>query len=92
MSIRKLCNQELPLKNAYQLNLLINKLNPHLSYFDNNRERIAELADNNDAELLALLDEEVDIEFEPIEIKLSTDIQLSVLDLLQLEGFIKISE
>lgn len=87
-SLRRLMTQDLRLKTAYHLSLLVNQLNVHLGYFDENRERISKLADHEDAELDALLHEEVDISIHKVKIRLDENVSLSVEDIMRLEGFV----
>lgn len=87
-SLRRLITQELSLKTAYHLRLLVDQLNGHLGYFDENRERISKLADHGDAELDALLQEEVDISIHKVRIRLDENVRLSVEDIMRLEGFV----
>lgn len=87
-SLRRLITQELSLKTAYHLRLLVDQLNGHLGYFDENRERISKLADHEDAELDALLQEEVDISIHKVRIRLDENVRLSVEDIMRLEGFV----
>ena len=88
-SLRRLIVQELSLRTAYKLNLLVDQINPHLSYFDSNRERISKLADTGDAELEALLEEDVDINISKVQIRLDEDAKLSAIDVMQLNGFVE---
>ena len=60
----------------------------NISYFDSNRERISKLADAQDKELDDLLAEEVDIEFEPVKVKLDENIKISAMDILSLKQFV----
>ena len=85
-ALRNMVSQEISLKTAYRLSLLVDKLDPHLSYFDSNRERISKLADAQ--ELDDLLAEEVDIEFEPVKVKLDENIKISAMDILSLKQFV----
>ena len=87
-ALRNMVSQEISLKTAYRLSLLVDKLDPHLSYFDSNRERISKLADAQDKELDDLLAEEVDIEFEPVKVKLDENIKISAMDILSLKQFV----
>lgn len=87
-ALRNMVSQEISLKTAYRLSLLVDKLDPHLSYFDSNRERISKLADAQDKELDDLLAEEVDIEFEPVKVKLDENIKISAMDILSLKRFV----
>lgn len=83
-ALRRLVNQDMPLKTAYWLTRLVDKLNTHLSYFDQNMERIQKLADNKDSELDALLQEEVEVDFKKVTIVLDDRIRISTSDILTL--------
>lgn len=91
-SLRRLLGQELSLRTAYRLNLLVDKLNPHLSYFDSNRERISKLAGAGDQELDALLEEDVDIIVDKVPVRLDEDVKLSALDVMRLKKFVEFVE
>lgn len=68
-------------------------MNEHLDYFDKNRERICELADNQDKELEALLQTEVELaDFQKVKVSLSEKVNMSALELMELEGFIEFTE
>lgn len=88
-ALRRLITQEMSLKTAYRLNLLVNQLNLHLDYFNENRERIAKLADQGDSELDELLQEDVSATIEKVKIQLNEAVRLSAADIMQLEGFIE---
>lgn len=91
--LRKLSAQDLKLKTAYDIYKLINFFNPHLDYFDSNREKIAELADNQDKELAELLDIDIEIgDFQKVKVSLSENANLTALDILSLEPFIDFVE
>lgn len=65
-------------------------MNEHLGYFDENRERICELADNQDKELEALLQTEVELaDFQKVKVSLSEKVNMSALELMELEEFIE---
>ena len=68
-------------------------MNEHLGYFDENRDRICELADNQDKELEALLQTEVELaDFQKVKVSLSEKVNMSALDLMELEDFIEFTE
>ena len=82
-ALRKMASQDLSLKTAYE----------HSGYFDENRERICELADNQDKELEALLQTEVELaDFQKVKVSLSEKVNMSALDLMELEEFIEFTE
>jgi len=68
-------------------------MNEHLGYFDENRDRICELADNQDKELNELLETEVELaDFQKVKVSLSEKMNMSALDLMELEEFIDFTE
>lgn len=92
-ALRKMASQDLSLKTAYETYKLIKIMNEHLGYFDENRERICELADNQDKELEALLQTEVELaDFQKVKVSLSEKVNMSALDLMELEEFIEFTE
>ena len=91
-ALRKMASQDLSLKTAYETYKLIKIMNEHLGYFDENRDRICELADNQDKELEALLQTEVELaDFQKVKV-LSEKVNMSALDLMELEEFIEFTE
>lgn len=91
-SLRKLFVQDLSLKTSYRLSLLVDKLNPHLSYFDNNRERIAKLADDRDEQLDTLMQEEVELTVDKVRVSVDEAARLSVADIQALKDFVEFYE
>jgi hypothetical protein len=87
--LRKLVAQDLSLKTAYRVSKLVDKLNTHLTYFDQNRDRIAKLADNDSKELDELLDEDIDLDADKVQISLDEPVKLSAGDIGSLEKFIE---
>jgi hypothetical protein len=68
-------------------------MNEHLGYFDDNRERISKLADNQDKELEALLQTEVELaDFQKVKVSLKENVNMSAMDLMKLEEFIEFTE
>ena len=68
-------------------------MNEHLGYFDDNRERISKLADNQDKELEALLQTEVElVNFQKVKVSLKENVNMSAMDLMELEEFIEFTE
>ena len=68
-------------------------MNEHLGYFDDNRERISKLADNQDKELEALLQTEVELaDFQKVKVSLKENVNMSAMDLMELEEFIELTE
>nr|DAH59629.1 MAG TPA: hypothetical protein [Caudoviricetes sp.] len=68
-------------------------MNEHLGYFDDNREKISELADNQDKELEALLQTEVElVNFQKVKVSLKENVNMSAMDLMELEEFIEFTE
>ncbi len=92
-ALRKMANQDLSLKTAYETYKLIKTMNEHLGYFDDNREKISELADNQDKELEALLQTEVElVNFQKVKVSLKENVNMSAMDLMELEEFIEFTE
>ena len=81
------------MKTAYETYKLIKIMNEHLGYFDDNRERISKLADNQDKELEALLQTEVELaNFQKVKVSLKENVNMSAMDLMELEEFIEFTE
>ena len=81
------------MKTAYETYKLIKIMNEHLGYFDDNREKISELADNQDKELEALLQTEVElVNFQKVKVSLKENVNMSAMDLMELEEFIEFTE
>lgn len=92
-ALRKMANQDLSLKTAYETYKLIKIMNEHLGYFDEHREKISELADNKDKELEALLQTEVELaDFQKVKVSLKENVNMSAMDLMELEDFIEFTE
>ena len=92
-ALRKMASQDLSLKTAYETYKLIKIMNEHLGYFDDNREKISELADNQDKELEALLQTEVElVNFQKVKVSLKENVNMSAMDLMELEEFIEFTE
>ena len=81
------------MKTAYETYKLIKIMNEHLGYFDDNRERISKLADNQDKELETLLQTEVELaDFQKVKVSANEKVNMTALDLMELEDFIEIIE
>ena len=81
------------MKTAYETYKLIKIMNEHLGYFDDNRERISKLADNQDKELEELLQTEVELaDFQKVKVSANEKVNMTALDLMELEDFIEIIE
>lgn len=92
-AFRKMANQDLSLKTAYETYKLIKIMNEHLGYFDEHREKISELADNKDKELEDLLQTEVELaDFQKVKVSLKENVNMSAMDLMELEEFIEFTE
>ena len=92
-ALRKMASQDLSLKTAYETYKLIKIMNEHLGYFDDNRERISKLADNQDKELETLLQTEVELaDFQKVKVSANEKVNMTALDLMELEDFIEIIE
>lgn len=82
-SMQKLITQDLPLRTAYQVVLLVDKCNPHLAFYGN---EIRKAKTDDQVEELNSMD--VPEAFDRITIPLTTDIRLSAADVKCLEPFI----
>lgn len=84
-AFKKLIVQDMPMKQAYSIVLLVDRCNPHLSFYGNEilKRRTAEQIE----ELNNMRVEGFD-DFEKIKITLSDDIKLSASDIKCLEPFI----
>ena len=91
-ALRKLSEKDISIKKAYELYRLTQKLNEYLGYFDANRDKIMELSDNQDKKLQELLDTDFEVEFDKVKLSLSDNIELSVFDIMNLEGFVEFEE
>ena len=91
-ALRKLSEKDISIKKAYELYRLTQKLNEYLGYFDENREKIISLSDNQDEKLKELLDTEFDVSFDKVKLKLDENIEISVYDIMNLEGFVEFEE
>ena len=85
-SLQKLILQDVPIKTAYALAMLIDKLNPHLSFYGNeitkrygNTERMEELANLDIPDLENI---------QKIPFSLAGSITLSAADIKRLEPFV----
>ena len=88
-ALRRLYAQELPVKTSYQVYQMIEqKINPKLAFFDDKRLEIQKRADHNDSELESLLKEEVDLDIQKIHINIEDNINISPADLAALLPFI----
>lgn len=82
--LQKLIEQDLPLRKAYELAMLVTKLNPLLSFYG------AQLMQGRDqAELNSL---EIDLDVRRVELTLDTDVKLSAGDIKCLEPFVLFTE
>lgn len=91
-ALRKLSEKDISIKKAYELYRLAQKLNEYLGYFDANREKIISLSENQDQKLKELLDTEFDVSFGKVKLKLDENIEISVYDIMNLEGFVEFEE
>ena len=91
-ALRKLSQKDISIKKAYELYRLTQKLNEYLGYFDANREKIISLSDNQDEKLKELLDTEFDVSFDKVKLKLNENIEISVYDIMNLEGFVEFED
>lgn len=95
-SIKKLMTQDLPLQTSYRLHKLIQSINKELEFFSERRSEILSKHEFSQqaaiAELDELLDMQIDWEFSPLRIELSSDIKFSVEDIVQIEPFVEFVE
>lgn len=96
-AIQCLIAQQLPLSVSYKLYKLSIKINEELKFCAQKeteiRSRYTDLSDAGLAEELGeLFTTESDLQVEPIDIRLDSDLKLSVIDIGNLEGFINFIE
>lgn len=91
-ALRKLNSLDLPLRTSYKVFKLVEAVNAELAFFTEKRETIQKKADNRDAELHELVNQEEEIDSEKVEIILTDDIRLSAADIGALMPFIDFKE
>lgn len=93
--MKKLSEQPLHLKQAYQLMKMVRKIDEELVFFREKYKEIME-SDRSDEEKIKmqmeLLNFEVEWELEPFRLSVNDPIELSVSDLANTEGLIEITE
>ena len=91
-ALRKLNSLDLPLKTSYKVYKLVEEVNKSLGFFTEKREKIQKKADNQDAELRELVNQEEEISSGKITITLTDDVKLSAADISALLPFIDFEE
>lgn len=84
--LQKLVNQDLPIRQAYQVAMLATRVNPHLSFYG------AQLAQGKDAQELGAFDVSDFDAGTPIVLPLSLDLRLSAADIKRLEPFVSFTD
>ena len=91
-ALRKLNSLDLPLKTSFKVYKLVAAVDSELSFFTERREAIQKKADNRDAEIQELVNQEVELDAERITIIITDDLRLSAADLAALMPFIDFKE
>ena len=91
-ALRKLNSLDLPLKTSFKVYKLVAAVDSELSFFTERREAIQKKADNRDAEIQELVNQEVELDAERITIIMTDDLRLSAADLAALMPFIDFKE
>lgn len=91
-ALRKLNNLDLPLKTSYKVFKLVEAVNAELGFFTEKREAIQKKADNRDAEIAELVNQDVELDAERITIIITDDLRLSAADLAALMPFVDFKE
>lgn len=89
-ALARLTKQTLKVKEAVKVARLVNKLNDEFSAFNKARENIVSQDEEVEQKLTELIDTELEGEYEAIEIE--SDIDISVADIILMEGFITFKE
>ena len=92
-AMNKLIKQDLTLKTAYQLSILVDKLNPQINFFNSRREILLnKKGPELDKEVEELLKMDVEIDIDRITVPLDENAKLTVLDLRALSAFVEFKE
>ena len=91
-ALRKLNSLDLPLKASFKVYKLVAAVDSELSFFTERREAIQKKADNRDAEIQELVNQEVELDVERVVIIMTDDLRLSAADLAALMPFIDFKE
>ena len=91
-ALRKLNSLDLPLKTSFKVYKLVAAVDSELSFFTERREAIQKKADNRDAEIQELVNQEVEMDVERVVIIMTDDLRLSAADLAALMPFIDFKE
>ena len=89
-ALARLTKQTLKVKEAVKVARLVNKLNDEFSVFNKARENIVSQDEDVEKKITELIDTELEGEYEVIEIE--SDIDISVADIILMEGFITFKE
>ena len=91
-ALRKLNSLDLPLKTSFKVYKLVAAVDSELGFFTERREAIQKKADNRDAEIQELVNQEVELDAERITIIITDDLRLSAADLAALMPFVDFKE
>ena len=91
-ALRKLNSLDLPLKTSFKVYKLVAAVDSELSFFTERREAIQKKADNRDAEIQELVNQEVELDAGRVAIIMTDDLRLSASDLAALMRFIDFKE
>lgn len=91
-ALRKLNSLDLPLKTSFKVYKLVGAVDSELSFFTERREAIQKKADNRDAEIQELVNQEVEMDVERVVIIMTDDLRLSAADLAALMPFVDFKE
>ena len=91
-ALRKLNSLDLPLKTSFKVYKLVAAVDSELSFFTERREAIQKKADNRDAEIQELVNQEVELDAGRVAIIMTDDLRLSAADLAALMPFIDFKE
>lgn len=89
--MNKLIGAELPLKTAHKITLLVDKLNPHIGFFNKRKDTIPQ-GEEGQEKFRELLDYEVELDAEPVEISIEENVRLSASDINCLKPFVNFTE
>lgn len=85
-ALNKLISSDMPLKTAYRVTLMMDKLEPELKFFNQKRSEIPQ-GEDAVTYMEALLELTLETEVEPLEIPLSDNLTLSPMDVRNLRPF-----
>ena len=90
---QSLVSQPLPLRKAYQMSVMVRKINEELEFFRHKRDEIlgSDMSEQEKNDKMdELLNLEIDWQLDPLELSLDDDVKLSASDLDMAEGLIKV--